>query len=108
MTGESRNWKLLLGGATLTFLVTLATFVSSVATVRADNCYNDGFYGIGDNCIEECSQPGYPWGTCANCSAYFCGLLAWPGPPYDPDWECYETCRDGAANRGCGEYCPGG
>jgi hypothetical protein len=109
MTGESRNWKLLLGSATLTFLVTLATFVSSVATVRAgENCWSDGMYGIGPNCIEECNGPGYPWGTCDNCSQHFCAELADPGYPYQFDWDCYDTCRDGAANSGCGEYCYGG
>ena len=108
MTGESRNWKLLLGSATLTFLVTLTTFVSSVATVRADNCYWEGQHGIGPNCIDECSQPGYPWGTCANCANTMCGLFADPGEPYPFDNECYETCKDGAANSGCGEQCLGG
>lgn len=108
MSGESRNWRLLLGGATLTFLVTLATFFSSVATVRAQNCFADGMNGIGPNCWDECQQGGYAWGTCANCAATMCGLLATPAPPDPYDQQCYDTCVAGAANSGCGEYCPGG
>jgi hypothetical protein len=104
MSDESRGFRLVISGAVLTFLFTLATFVSSVATVHATNCWADGYYGIGPNCAEECMNS--QWQTCAECASHYCRLLAGYQPEGPWDSECGLTCFVGADEWGCNEDFP--
>jgi hypothetical protein len=94
MRGDSQASNLVLGGAVATFVLTVVMFISSVVGVRATDCYDDGLYGIGPNCIEEWQGQ---FSSCFDCAVTYCMLLSGGGS----DAECLYSCLGGADESGC-------
>lgn len=92
---QQRVSGLLVGGALVTFLFTLVTFVSSVAPLQAQDCFTVGTV-IGAGCLME----GFTPEECPSCAYPLCGMYAFP-PGYPPDYNCAVTCGAGAVNAGC-------
>lgn len=99
MAVRLRSSSLVLGSAALAFWFTLATFIGSVTTVHAVDCWFAGLEGIGPNCWDEYFSGEYGWPSCGHCANVMCNALGQSSSP--PDYQCINSCIAGAAWNGC-------